>query len=439
MTWLRLATLALGCCVLFSAGASRIGVVDADEARFALAVREMTERDDWLVPTNWGELRYQKPILAYWLGRVSQSLFGASELALRIPSLLCVTGAVLLTAAAAGRRFGERTGWRAGWILATAVLPVTLAHAFTADAAQLLGITASFWAWARLREAPRRAWPWQLLFWLGVAWGALAKGVNVLFLAAAGAASVYAARSWSPRARRTIAALLVAGMLAVSIPGLGAVGPLAIAGLLAFFALVHWTGRARAEQERGGGEPRADLGWRFGLPLALALVAAWGVPALLATEGRFWSQGVEGDLVARGARTFEGHWGVPGYYLLTGIATFFPWSALVPAALVSARGGIARDPQLRFLACWIVGPWLLLELAATKLPHYTLVVFPALAVLVALETERRAEGVGAATRALRRFEVATAVLFCAVCALAAPAALWLTSDLRVRLAAAASA
>jgi 4-amino-4-deoxy-L-arabinose transferase-like glycosyltransferase len=344
-------------------------------------------------------------------------------------SILGVTGAVLLTAAAAGRRFGPRTGWRAGWILATSILAVTLAHAFTADATLLLGVSASFWAWARLREGPEPAAPWQALFWLGVAWGALAKLVNVLFLAAAGAAKVYAAHAWSARARRTLAALLVAGMLAVSVPGLGALGPLLIGGLFAFFALVHW-------RERDTGDPGPDLGARWGVPAVAVLFLAWAIPALVATEGAFFTLGIQGDLIGRSTSTFEGHWGFPGYYALTMFGTFFPWSLLVPAAFASARAGLARDPRLRFLACWIVGPWLLLELATTKLPHYVLVLYPALAVFVAQETERRAAGAVMRRDALRRFEVALPLVLCALAVAAVPAAFWLSDDAGVRGAAA---
>src|SRR5262245_30377115 len=98
--------------------------MDRDEARFALAVREMDQRGDWVVPTNWGELRFQKPILSYWTAGAAWRLLGRSELGLRLPSALSATLAVLLTATAAARRFGPRVGWRAGVMLATTLLVV---------------------------------------------------------------------------------------------------------------------------------------------------------------------------------------------------------------------------------------------------------------------------------------------------------------------------
>src|SRR5262245_45828632 len=66
---------------------SRASVFDRDEARFALAVREMRARGDLVLPTNWGEPRYHKPILAYWLALASEQVLGRSELAWRLPSI----------------------------------------------------------------------------------------------------------------------------------------------------------------------------------------------------------------------------------------------------------------------------------------------------------------------------------------------------------------
>jgi 4-amino-4-deoxy-L-arabinose transferase-like glycosyltransferase len=41
-----------------------------------------------------------------------------------------------------------------------------------------------------------------------------------------------------------------------------------------------------------------------------------------------------------------------------------------------------RDAAIRFLVAWIVPTWLLFELVPTKLPHYLLPVYPAIALLV---------------------------------------------------------
>ena len=56
--------LALG---LNLAGNRGTGLWDRDEPRYAVSVREMREKGDWIFPSFNGEPRYHKPILIYWL------------------------------------------------------------------------------------------------------------------------------------------------------------------------------------------------------------------------------------------------------------------------------------------------------------------------------------------------------------------------------------
>jgi 4-amino-4-deoxy-L-arabinose transferase-like glycosyltransferase len=78
----------------------------------------------------------------------------------------------------------------------------------------------------------------------------------------------------------------------------------------------------------------------------------------------------------------EGHTGPPGYYLASIWLTYFPWSLLLPAAVIHAwsRRG---SPVHRFCLAGVIGPWLMFEVVQTKLVHYLLPVFPPLAFLTA--------------------------------------------------------
>ena len=66
------------CCalVLNLAGNGRTGLWDRDEPRYAVCVREMRARGDWIFPTFNGEPRYQKPILIYWLMGLATAVGG---------------------------------------------------------------------------------------------------------------------------------------------------------------------------------------------------------------------------------------------------------------------------------------------------------------------------------------------------------------------------
>jgi len=61
---------------------------------------------------------------------------------------------------------------------------------------------------------------------------------------------------------------------------------------------------------------------------------------------------------------------------------FFPWSLLLPATMVTAWRN-RRLPQVRFALAAVIGPWIMLELVRTKLPHYLLPAYPFLAFLTA--------------------------------------------------------
>src|SRR5437667_9464911 len=66
------------------------------EGQYAGAAREMVETHQWLLPTNDGMPRLQKPPLLYWLIIVSFKLFGINVAAARLPSALAVVASVVL-------------------------------------------------------------------------------------------------------------------------------------------------------------------------------------------------------------------------------------------------------------------------------------------------------------------------------------------------------
>ena len=118
----------------------------------------------------------------------------------------------------------------------------------------------------------------------------------------------------------------------------------------------------------------------WGVPLMIAAAAPWFVAIGIATEGRFFEQAVGGDMLSKIGSGEEKHWGPPGFYLLSfGIAAF-PGAWIVLCALPSAWRD-RLNPPTRFLLAWVVPSWLVFEAVQTKLPHYTLPLFPALMLL----------------------------------------------------------
>src|SRR5438270_14015461 len=61
-------TLLIGvfCGFFFFYGLSAVGLLGADEPRYAQVAREMLARNDWVTPTLWSKLWLEKPPLFYW-------------------------------------------------------------------------------------------------------------------------------------------------------------------------------------------------------------------------------------------------------------------------------------------------------------------------------------------------------------------------------------
>jgi 4-amino-4-deoxy-L-arabinose transferase-like glycosyltransferase len=143
-------------------------------------------------------------------------------------------------------------------------------------------------------------------------------------------------------------------------------------------------------------------GFRFavGIALTLAVIALWGIPALIQTRGEFFVIGIGRHVVSRSFTTLEGHGAsslgmyalLLPFYFVTVFISFFPWSIKLPwlirklwrreKAGVSdlGYGGVLVDI---YLLAGIAVVFVIFTLVTTKLPHYTLPAFPLLALLLA--------------------------------------------------------
>jgi len=129
------------------------------------------------------------------------------------------------------------------------------------------------------------------------------------------------------------------------------------------------------------------LGWGWGLALVALIVGPWALAITVATDGGFWREAIGGDLAPKIAGGHESHGAPPGVYLLLLPLLFFPATLLLPAS-ISTAWQRRTEPAIRFLICWLVPAWLIFELTPTKLAHYTLPTFGALALLAAVALTR---------------------------------------------------
>src|SRR4051812_13953906 len=268
------------------AGNGRVSLWDRDEPRYAGCTREMRVSGDWIHPTFNAEPRYHKPVLIYWLMLAGTALGGDNPFGARLVSSLAGAGTCLLVWAWGRRMLGARAGLLAALILATAPIVVAESKMATTDATPMFlvaGCQFALWELSQRSSWRAAAWFWTFL------------GLAILTKSPAGP-------------------VLIAASAAVS----------------------WWWGGPTAFWKR--------LHWRLG-PLVCALIAVpWNVAILLHSQGEYYRVAVGYHMIRRMTSGIEEHGGFPGYYLVLGVLTCLPWSAMLPPALISAWSRRRESP-----------------------------------------------------------------------------------------------
>src|SRR4051794_29025035 len=148
-------------------GTGRTGLWDRDEPRYAVAVREMRARNDWIAPSFNGEPRYHKPIFIYWVMGLATAVFGDNPYGARFGSAVAGASTCLLTWWLGRRMFGPVAGRLAALVLATAPIMVVESKFATTDATLALFVAVSqVCLWMLNERDNRRA---AIGFWVAMA------------------------------------------------------------------------------------------------------------------------------------------------------------------------------------------------------------------------------------------------------------------------------
>jgi len=334
--WRAYLVLALISLAFYLPGQSRLPPVDRDESRYAQATSQMLQTHNFVDVRYQDQPRYLQPVGIYWLQSLSVSVFSnptAKQIwAYRVPSLISACAAVLLTAWIGAMLFGAEAGFAAALLLAMSMLLNFESHMAKIDATLLATTLTAQGALLRAYLAdiavPRKGrGRWNAaLFWAALGVGLLLKGPIIL---------------------------IVSGTT--------------IAAVCAQDRKIAWLKRLHA-------------GWGVFVMLAVAL--PWFVAIGIKTHGAFFAKAVGQNLMGKLGRGEQAHGSFVGYYLALFPVTFWPGSLVAGFALPwTWRNRLT--PQVRFLLAWIVPTWLIYEMIATKLPHYALPYYPAVACLAA--------------------------------------------------------
>ncbi len=326
------------CSFLFLAGVQSVGVVGADEPRYAQVAREMMQRHDWVTPTLWGKPWLEKPPLYYWMTEIAyKASGGVHDWAARLPSVV-LTALMVFFIYFWARRFYRGMELDAALITAASAAIVGFSRAASMDMPLTATFTVAMLSWFAWYAHRKRLW--LLAFYLSLALGTLAKGPVAVFLAGVMITIFVASRrEWK---------LLLQTL------------------------------------------------WPAGVLLFLVVALPWYI-AVQRANPQFFREFILQQNLARYTSDLYRHSQPFWYFLPVALLGLLPWVAFAISAVVDAirdwRFSVEQPPGeadlSTFLVIWFLFPILFFSFSRSKLPGYILPSIPAATILLAYFIRRR--------------------------------------------------
>ena len=320
--------LAIGLCAFFP-GLGKGSLWDRDETHYAEIAREMLLEKTWAVPYFNGQAFLHKPVFAYWMMGVAYRIFGVNEFSARFFSAVFGLGTCVFTFFIGRHFYDSRCGFLSGLILATGMLPLVIFRAAITDAYLVFFICGAIYFFLKGISSDRAGYYYTSYIMMGL--GTLVKGP------------------------------------------LGFLLPSAII----FFYLLSGGKLCLVKKMRP----------LHGIAIIFLIVLPWFIKIYSMMGDKFISDFIIKHHLRRFSQPMEGHGGPFWLYIPVVIFGFFPWSAFSIQSFKTVR---TSDPDaFRLLLAWFGVVFVLFSLASTKLPHYVLPLFPALAIAFGLFWSRK--------------------------------------------------
>lgn len=287
---------------------------DLDEGAFSEATREMIESGNYLTTYLDGALRFDKPILIYWLQAFSVHLFGLNEFALRLPSAIAASLWALIIWLFSSRYFDEKVAFYATLSMLGALQINIIAKAAIADALLNLFIAFTlFSVWVYLESKKSR---YLYAAFASIGLGVLTKGPVAILV--------------------PLATLFIYMLLKRDIKG--------------FFKMLF-----------------NPIGWL----LFLSISMPWYILEYLDQGQKFIDGFFLKHNLERFSSSLEHHSGSYFYYIPVLLIGFLPFTTPLLKAFFRIKK-LIREDLLLYLFIWFAFVFLFFSLSGTKLPHYVL-------------------------------------------------------------------
>ena len=314
-----------------------------DEPRYMEVAREMVVLGDYVIPHLNGEIYSEKPPLFFWLAGLLWKA-GVGYNSGRIVSLLAVCATLVITYLLCRPRIGPTASLLAAVVALTSLLLMQFAKIGVLDPLITLLVTSAV---ALGYTAFHRRGGSALLCWLGCY---VAMGL----------------------------ATLTKGPVGFLVPAL----------ILLTYGVVN------RRNIKAGGAAHA-----LGFAAFAVVVLGWLIPAILAGGPEYTRTILLKQNIGRAVGSYS-HRGPFYYYILWWPYYFFPWSFLLPLAVVAAFRRWRREDGVILLgALWLVVPFAFFSLMSGKRMNYVLPATPAVGIVCAWYLTSGREGMGRALRA----------------------------------------
>ncbi len=313
---------------LFS-GQYSIPPIDRDEARFAQASSQMIQSGDYVNIKFQDEIRAKKPIGIYWLQALSAKIFGKEDIgSYRIPSLLSSIITLVFVGLITRLIFPFYQTLIVTLLFASSIVFMGEAHLAKTDATLLCLICVQQYFLLKIildqDNTFKGKYLYPILVWLAFSFGVLVKGPLSI-------------------------AILFPTVIAFSI-------------IQKSISLIK------------------SLRLMLGFLICTLVILPWFLTIEEATNGMFLQKAFQEDFFSKLESGQEGHGAMPGTHLLILSISIWPIATFLPCLVLFILQN-KTNIIIKFLLCWILPFWVIIELIPTKLLHYSLPVLPAVAIL----------------------------------------------------------